>query len=152
MFCTRLKTFARLCQGNAYDVIPGYTKEETEDIYNEMLQVLCMPMRHGSHYGATSTNDPTFWLIHPTFDRCYLPSALCLCFPSHVCNPFKSAFPFLNFPSLKVQHGSVNKSGHRENRHGSRYAVQVCCFCQADLSRASYHTSWQWNDFLVSFP
>ncbi|CAM9942282.1 unnamed protein product [Scytosiphon promiscuus] len=56
-------------EGNAYDVLPGYTRQETKDIYDEMLQTICMPMRHGTHYGATSTNDPTFWVIHPTFDR-----------------------------------------------------------------------------------
>eukprot|EP00903_Cladosiphon_okamuranus_P013119 g12236.t1 len=56
-------------EGNVYEVLPGYTKEETEDIYNEMLRTLCTPMRFGTHYGATSTNDPTFHLIHPTFDR-----------------------------------------------------------------------------------
>eukprot|EP00752_Nemacystus_decipiens_P013022 g11520.t1 len=56
-------------EGNAYEAIPGYTKEETENIYDEMLRSLCTPMRFGTHYGATSTNDPTFFLIHPTFDR-----------------------------------------------------------------------------------
>ncbi|CAM9975327.1 unnamed protein product [Ectocarpus fasciculatus] len=55
--------------GNAFDIIPGYTKDETVKIYDEMLRALCIPMRVGTHYGATSTNDPTFWLIHPTFDR-----------------------------------------------------------------------------------
>ncbi|CAN0097768.1 unnamed protein product [Ectocarpus sp. 6 AP-2014] len=55
--------------GNAFDILPGYTKEETVQIYDEMLRALCIPMRVGTHYGATSTNDPTFWLIHPTFDR-----------------------------------------------------------------------------------
>lgn len=56
-------------EGNAFGVIPGYTREETEDIYDEMLRALCTPMRFGTHYGATSTNDPTFHVIHPTFDR-----------------------------------------------------------------------------------
>lgn len=42
-------------KGNAYEAIPGYTKEETEDIYDEMLRTLCTPMRFGTHYGATST-------------------------------------------------------------------------------------------------
>lgn len=34
-----------------------------------MLDALCIPMKIGTHYQATSTNDPTFWVIHPTFDR-----------------------------------------------------------------------------------
>jgi len=56
-------------QGKAYSEIPGYTKEQTEDIYAELLRVLSPPMRIGTHYEGTSTNDLTFFTIHNTFDR-----------------------------------------------------------------------------------
>lgn len=56
-------------QGRAFEVFPGYTEEETDTIYANMLDALCTPMKIGTHYQATSTNDPTFWVIHPTFDR-----------------------------------------------------------------------------------
>lgn len=42
-------------KGNAYDVIPGYTKEETDVIYDTLLSVLCIPTKVGSHFEATST-------------------------------------------------------------------------------------------------
>lgn len=51
------------------DIIPGYSKEGTDDIYAEMVRVLCTPMKIGTHYEGTSTNDLTFWVLHPTFDR-----------------------------------------------------------------------------------
>lgn len=56
-------------KGRAYEAIPGYSKEDTNDIYAEMLRVLCTPMKIGTHWEATSTNDPSFWVLHPTFDR-----------------------------------------------------------------------------------
>eukprot|EP00903_Cladosiphon_okamuranus_P022443 g20643.t1 len=56
-------------EGRPYAEIPGYTEEETEDIYAEMLRVLTTPMRIGSHYEGTSTDDMTFFVIHTTFDR-----------------------------------------------------------------------------------
>lgn len=59
-----------LTQGHAFPAIPGYTEEETQEIYHEVLSVLCTPMKIGSHYEGTSTNDVTFWVLHPTFDRC----------------------------------------------------------------------------------
>ena len=57
-------------QDLAFTAIPGYSQEETEDIYRELLIVLCTSMKIGTHYEATSTNDVTFWVLHPTFDRC----------------------------------------------------------------------------------
>lgn len=59
----------KIKKNHAYVKIPGYTKDETEAIYNEMLRTLCTPVRFGAHYTATSTNDVTFWVLHPTFDR-----------------------------------------------------------------------------------
>ncbi|CAN0066342.1 unnamed protein product, partial [Laminaria digitata] len=56
-------------KGNAFEAFPGYSKEETDEIYADMLDALCTPMKIGTHYEASSTNDPTFWVIHPTFDR-----------------------------------------------------------------------------------
>lgn len=90
-------------QGNAFDILPGYTKEETVQIYDEMLRALCIPMRIGTHYGATSTNDPTFWLIHPTFDRCV---TICVCVCLCVCRSLplsarprlSPSFLYIGFP------------------------------------------------------
>eukprot|EP00904_Undaria_pinnatifida_P005044 jgi/Undpi1/166/HiC_scaffold_1.g00163.m1 len=56
-------------QGHAHEKLPGYTVDETCDIFTEMLRVLSTPMKVGSHYEGTSTNDGTFWVLHPTFDR-----------------------------------------------------------------------------------
>lgn len=56
-------------QGHAHDRIPGYTADETKGIFSEMLRLLSTPMRIGSHYEGTSTNDVTFWVLHPTMDR-----------------------------------------------------------------------------------
>lgn len=56
-------------QGNAYEAIPGYSKNETDVIYANMLRALCIPVKTGTHFEGTSTNDPTFWMLHPTFDR-----------------------------------------------------------------------------------
>ena len=56
-------------QDQAFTVIPGYSKEETADIYHELLSLLCTPMKIGTHYEGASTNDITFWVIHPAFDR-----------------------------------------------------------------------------------
>lgn len=58
-----------LMQGRAFTAIPGYSEEETTDIYREVFSVLCTPMKIGTHYEGTSTNDVTFWVLHPTFDR-----------------------------------------------------------------------------------
>lgn len=56
-------------QGNVYRVIPGYTVEQSQDIFSQLLKVLCTPARIGSNYEASSTNDPLFWVLHPTIDR-----------------------------------------------------------------------------------
>ena len=43
-----------LRKGHVYEIIPGYTKEETEEIYDTMLSVTCIPTKIGTHYQATS--------------------------------------------------------------------------------------------------
>lgn len=53
----------------AYDVLPGYTEEETSALYDEIMKVLCSPGRMGDMFQATSTNDITFWILHPTLER-----------------------------------------------------------------------------------
>lgn len=49
--------------------IPGYTAEESEDIYAEAFRVMCTPSVVGTSYEAASTIDPIFWVIHPTIER-----------------------------------------------------------------------------------
>lgn len=49
--------------------IPGYTDQESEDIFTEALHVTCTPARVGTSYEATSTNDPIFWVIHTPIER-----------------------------------------------------------------------------------
>lgn len=58
-----------IAQGHVYTSIAGYSEKETSNIFSELLHVLCTPMTIGTHYEGTSTNDITFWVLHPTFDR-----------------------------------------------------------------------------------
>jgi hypothetical protein len=53
----------------AYEELPGYTYEETQAIYEEIMEVLCNPGYIGDMFQATSTNDITFWVLHPTLER-----------------------------------------------------------------------------------
>ena len=55
--------------GTAYYTLPGYTTTESRHIYDELLKVLCSPGHIGDMFQATSTNDITFWVLHPTVDR-----------------------------------------------------------------------------------
>lgn len=50
--------------------MPGYTEKETDKIYEQLLYLLCSPGHIGTMFQATSTNDITFWVLHPTVDRC----------------------------------------------------------------------------------
>lgn len=59
-----------ILQGKVYYKLPGYTDEETTAIYEQLLYLLCSPGHIGSMFQATSTNDVTFWVLHPTVDRC----------------------------------------------------------------------------------
>lgn len=64
-----MSIYVYIAQGHAYIEIPGYSKEETDDIYGDLLSVLCAPRRIGANYEASSTNDVVFWVLHPTIDR-----------------------------------------------------------------------------------
>ncbi|CAN0103275.1 unnamed protein product, partial [Pylaiella littoralis] len=55
--------------GNVYYVLPGYSEDETKEIYEQLLYLLCSPGHIGTMFQATSTNDITFWVLHPTVDR-----------------------------------------------------------------------------------
>ena len=52
-----------------YDVLPGYSAEESAAIFDRILEVLCNPGYIGDMFQASSTNDVTFWILHPTLDR-----------------------------------------------------------------------------------
>jgi hypothetical protein len=52
-----------------YEILPGYSFEETQAIYEEIMAILCAPGHIGDMFQATSTNDITFWVLHPTLDR-----------------------------------------------------------------------------------
>lgn len=52
-----------------YDALPGYTEDETSALYDEIMSVLCNPGYMGDMFQATSTNDITFWILHPTLER-----------------------------------------------------------------------------------
>jgi hypothetical protein len=53
----------------AYEQLPGYTVDETNAIYSDIMGVLCDPGYMGDMFQATSSNDVTFWLIHPNLER-----------------------------------------------------------------------------------
>ena len=52
-----------------YTTLPGYTEEETTALYDEIMSTLCNPGYMGDMFQATSTNDITFWILHPTLER-----------------------------------------------------------------------------------
>lgn len=56
-------------QGKVYYKLPGYSEEDTKAIYEQLLYLLCSPGHIGTMFQATSTNDVTFWVLHPTVDR-----------------------------------------------------------------------------------
>lgn len=49
--------------------LTGYSEEESTHIYDSLLYLLCDPGHIGSMFQATSSNDVTFWVLHPTLDR-----------------------------------------------------------------------------------
>jgi len=49
--------------------ISGYTKTQTTAIFNEIIGALCDIGQLGDMFQATSTNDVTFWVLHPTMER-----------------------------------------------------------------------------------
>ena len=52
-----------------YYTLPGYTALQSRHIYDELLKLLCSPGHIGDMFQATSSNDITFWVLHPTVDR-----------------------------------------------------------------------------------
>eukprot|EP00752_Nemacystus_decipiens_P016248 g14528.t1 len=56
-------------EGQVLFTLPGYTEEESDRIYEQLLYLLCSPGHIGTMFQATSTNDITFWVLHPTVDR-----------------------------------------------------------------------------------
>lgn len=57
-------------QGDILFTLPGYSEEESSHIYQQLLYLLCSPGHIGTMFQATSTNDITFWVLHPSVDRC----------------------------------------------------------------------------------
>lgn len=55
--------------GTIYYTLPGYDARESKHIYDSLLKVLCSPGHIGDMFQATSTNDITFWVLHPAVDR-----------------------------------------------------------------------------------
>ena len=55
--------------GTILNVLPGYSAEESAAIYDDLLGMLCSPGHIGDMFQATSSNDPTFWVLHGTLDR-----------------------------------------------------------------------------------
>lgn len=58
-----------MMQGKVFYTLPGYSLDETKDIFSQLLTVLCSPARIGTNYEGASTNDVIFWVLHPTIDR-----------------------------------------------------------------------------------
>ncbi len=52
-----------------YKVIDGYTAAESNAMYGEIRDYLCDMGHIGDNYQATSTNDPTFWVMHTNMER-----------------------------------------------------------------------------------
>eukprot|EP00611_Tribonema_gayanum_P026172 TRINITY_DN614_c0_g1_i2.p1 TRINITY_DN614_c0_g1~~TRINITY_DN614_c0_g1_i2.p1 ORF type:complete len:636 (-),score=156.71 TRINITY_DN614_c0_g1_i2:706-2613(-) len=55
--------------GEVHYQLEGYTEEESAVIYQDLLTTLCNPGHIGDMFQATSSNDITFWVLHPTMDR-----------------------------------------------------------------------------------
>lgn len=70
LLCRRFAYLFVHTQGEVLFTLPGYTDEESDRIYEQLLYLLCSPGHIGTMFQATSTNDITFWVLHPTVDRC----------------------------------------------------------------------------------
>lgn len=55
--------------GLPYDKIPGCSAQESDVLYSHIFDDLCQPGHTGDMFQATSSNDITFWVLHPTVDR-----------------------------------------------------------------------------------
>ena len=52
-----------------YNTIKGYSKDESAKIYAEVRDYLCDMGKIGDMFQATSSNDITFWVLHPNMER-----------------------------------------------------------------------------------
>ena len=57
-------------EGKVYYTLPGLTLEQSLDLYRNIVKTLCNPGHIGDMFQATSTNDITFWVLHPLQVRC----------------------------------------------------------------------------------
>ena len=64
-----VSNFVNSTTGKAHERIPGYSVQESHEMYTSMLEDLCEPGHNGDMFQATSSNDITFWVLHPTVDR-----------------------------------------------------------------------------------
>jgi len=55
--------------GSTQFEVEGYTKNESNEIYSSLYSDLCNLGHIGDMFQATSSNDITFWVLHPTMDR-----------------------------------------------------------------------------------
>lgn len=46
-------------------ILPGLSAAESLGVYRSLVSTLCSPGHLGDMFQATSTNDVTFWVLHP---------------------------------------------------------------------------------------
>lgn len=68
---------AALCRFEESVTLPGLSVAESLGVYRSLVSTLCSPGHLGDMFQATSTNDVTFWVLHPLQVRLATP-----CFPS----------------------------------------------------------------------
>lgn len=49
--------------------LTNYTEDQTQKMYEDIFHILSQPGHIGSMFQATSSNDITFWVLHPMIDR-----------------------------------------------------------------------------------
>jgi hypothetical protein len=64
-----IKSFVSNVDNQVHYTLDGYSEKQSEEIYTNMLKTLCNPGHIGDMFQATSSNDITFWVLHPTMDR-----------------------------------------------------------------------------------
>lgn len=60
-----LTSFTDPATGQVSYTLPGLTAEESLGVWRGIVATLCNPGHIGDMFQATSTNDITFWLLHP---------------------------------------------------------------------------------------
>ncbi|CAM9254244.1 unnamed protein product [Phaeothamnion confervicola] len=85
----------------------GFSDAEAAHAYKSMLRTLCAPGHMGDMFQATSPNDVTFWVLHPTldrlwhwkrladdtgFDHTWIPTGTCYGHDPEQLQPFKNLF------------------------------------------------------------